>query len=507
MTKPVVVTVPLVLLLLDYWPLERFNWEYHPAGKSVPLGRLLIEKAPLFALTAALCVITLISQRQEGAVAPLEICHLDYRVGNMFLSYIRYIGKTIWPSRLAVLYPYPHINFLNTIVVVCALLFVLITVFCIYIGRRRKYIAVGWLLYVGTLVPMIGLVQVGSQAMADRYMYISMLGLLIIAAWSVKELVANRPRWRVVAAVLAVVALSSAIILTRIQARYWENGLTLFEHTLKVTENNAITENNYGCALLKADRLDKAVLHLSNALRISPTYPDARYNLGETFLRQGKLDEAIACFNELLRRKQGSADTYYNLAAALGMQKKYDDAIKYLTKVLELDPKYPNAYNNMGIALLATGKNAEAIKYLNEALLTNSNNAGLYENLGNAYIQTGNYELAIRNWTKALNLKPSSAEILNNLAWVLATTNDVSVRDANKAIEFATRSCELTENKKPEFMDTLAIAYAAAGRFEEAKATAGKALNIAKANKQEALAGEIQERIKLYEAGQPYREK
>ncbi|MCJ7729084.1 MAG: glycosyltransferase family 39 protein, partial [Sedimentisphaerales bacterium] len=258
MTKPVVVTLPLALLLLDYWPLDRLNWGSPPAGKTVPVRRLLIEKVPLLVLSAILGLMTLVAQQGGGVVVTFEKMPLDYRIANMFLSYIRYIQKMIWPSGLAVFYPHTHANFSNATVVVCVLLFVLITVFSIYIGRRKRYVAVGWLWYVGTFVPMMGLVQSGAQAMANRYMYIPMLGLLIIIVWAVKDIVANNRRLQIVASVSVVVVLSLALILTRMQVRHWENGTTLFEYALKVTENNSTAENNYGSVLLDAGRLDEA---------------------------------------------------------------------------------------------------------------------------------------------------------------------------------------------------------------------------------------------------------
>jgi tetratricopeptide (TPR) repeat protein len=507
MTKPVVVTLPLALLLLDYWPLERLNWVSRPAGKTVPAGRLLIEKVPLLVLSAVLVVATLIAQRSEGVVVLLENFPLDYRISNMFISYINYIGKMIWPSRLAVLYPFLHANIIKSTAVVCTLLFVLISVLSIYIGRRRKYAAFGWLWYVGTLVPMAGLVQVGSQAMADRYMYISMLGLLIIAAWAVKELVGNRPRWRIVAAVSAGVVLSSAIIITRMQVKHWQNSITLFEHTLKITENNPIAENNYGCALFDEGRVTEAIQHLSNAVRISPTCFDARKNLGKVLLRQGKLNEAIACFNELVKRRKESAEVYYNLAVASGMQGKYDDAIKYYAKTLDMDPKYPDAHGRMGTALLAAGRTKEAIAQLNEAVRINPDQVEAYINLGKAYSQLGKYEPAIQNWLRAVQLDANNVNTLNNLAWLLATADNISVQAANKAIEFAQRACELKGYNEPELLDTLGAAYAAGGRFNDAVTTARQAVDVAKARGREDLAGEIENRIKLYQSGQRYRQK
>jgi Flp pilus assembly protein TadD len=439
MSKPMVVTLPFVLLLLDYWPLERLNWGRPPAEKTVPLGRLLVEKVPLLLLSAILSVITFVVQQGGGAVIALEKIPLDYRIANMFVSYIRYIGKTIWPSGLAVLYPHPHINLLEARAVVYALLFVLITVISIDICRRRRYIAVGWLWYVGTLVPVAGLVQVGSQGMADRYTYIPMVGLLIVAGWGVKDLVANRPRWKVVAAALAVVVLASAVILTRMQVKHWQNSITLFEYALKVTENNAGAETSYGGALAEAGRFDEAELHLSNAVRLNPTAPKAHNHLGNVLLNEGKLNEAI--------------------------------------------------------------------EHLNEALRITPDQAAVYVNLSIAYTKLGKYEQAIQNWTRAVELEPTIADILKNPAWLLATAGNVSAQDADRAIEFARRACELAGYKEPELLDTLAAAYAAAGRFEDAVRTAQQAIDAAKAGGREDLAGEIKNRMELYKTGQRYRQK
>ena len=591
MTKPVVVTLPFALLLLDYWPLERIRGRRteDPASlrfavasrrkiaekerQKASLKWLIIEKIPLLAMSAILAVITFIAQQSGGVVQTLEKTQLVYRIANMFLSYIRYIGKTIWPSGLAVFYP--SSNSLNTITSICAFIFILISAISIYIGRRKKYIAVGWLWYVGTLVPMIGLIQAGGQAMANRYMYISMLGLLIIIAWAAKDFIASRPRMKIVAAILAGGLLSALVILTRIQVSHWQNSMTLYEYGLKVTKNNALIENNYGSTLLiKAGRLNEAEQHFNNAIRILPAFVEARTNLGKVFLMQGKTNEAIVCFNDVLRqngdliqahyylamalnaqgkyndavkhfakvleidpnysdardrmglsltaanrlneaitcfnnvlRKNGdSAEVHYNLAIVSGKQKKYDEAIEHLARVLQLNPTYPEAHNKMGLALMAVGKNDEAIKYLNEGLKINKDQE-TYANLGSAYIQVGKYDLAIENLTKAIELKPDNIDVLNKLAWLFAVVDNPTIHNAQKAVEFAQRGCELTSYKDPMLLDTLAVAYAAADRFDEAKATAEKALNIAKETGRENLAVEIQKRIKLYQAGQPYREK
>ena len=410
MTKPVVVILPFAMLLLDYWPLERIRWGQK--GKTAKTtsnqksaGWLIAEKAPLLAMSAILAVITINMQHLGGIVQTLEKEPMNYRIANMFLSYIRYIGKVIWPSRLAAFYPHPQLDFSDTQVLICAILFILLTTICIYAGRRRKYVVVGWLWFVVTLIPMIGLVQSGTQAMANRYMYLSILGLLIIIVWSTKELAAGHPHLKVIILLLSIVVLSSAVVLSRMQVRHWQNSMARFEYDLKITKNNLLAENNYGMALLEA------------------------------------------------------------------------------------------------------GRNTEAIAYFKYVLQTNKIPAKAYANLGSAYIQVGKYDLAIENLNKAIELKPDNTDVLNKLAWLLAAVDDTSIHNAQKAVEFAQRGCELTGYKDPMLLDTLAVSYAAAGRFEEAIATAEKALNIAKETDRESLVVGIQERIKFYEAGQPYRQK
>jgi tetratricopeptide (TPR) repeat protein len=301
-----------------------------------------------------------------------------------------------------------------------------------------------------------------------------------------------------------VIVLLSLLILTRMQVRHWQNTLTLFDYALKVTKDNVLAENSYGCALFEEGRVDEAERHLRNAVRISPVFVDARNNLAKVCLKQGRINEAIEHFKELIKRNEGTAEIYYNLAAALGMQNKYDDAIKYFVKSLELNPNDPDTHKRMGITLLAAGKAEEAIVHFNESLRMKANQAEVYVNLGKANSQLGRYESAIQNWTRALELKPDSVDALNNIAWLLATFGEGTTENANKAIELAQHACELTGYNDAEFLDTLAAASAAAGRFVEANATAEKALSIAKANRQEDLVSEVEKRIKLYEAGQPY---
>jgi tetratricopeptide (TPR) repeat protein len=520
MAKPMLVTLPFVLLLLDWWPMGRLAWlcddistktkERQITSIGYPktsFRHLAVEKVPLIMLTVISSVVTLIVQRSGGSVIALRKIPLDRRIDNTFISYISYIGKTLWPSRLVAYYPLPLRSHSETKVVVCILLLFLITVISIFIGRRRKYAAVGWLWYIGTLVPVIGLVQVGSQSMADRYMYIPMVGLLLIIAWSVKDLVTYWPRLKIVAATLTFAILLSLLILTRMQVRYWQNSLTLFERILRFTENNNFAEGGLALALADEGRFSEAEFHLREAVRINPALFDDRISLGYVLLKQKKFNEAIVCFNEAIKIKPDSAKAHYLLAVTYSLDKKYYDAIRFLTSTLKLDPNYPEARKIMGYMLLATGKLNEAVQFFNEALRTDANQVEIYKSLGLVYSKLGKYEQAIQVWTKARELQPDNIDFLNNLAWVLATSGDVSSQDAAKAIELSKRACELTGYKEPAMLDTLAAAYAAAGRFNDANSTAEQAFNLAKASRQEKLSSEIQMRLKLYKAGQPYHEK
>jgi pentatricopeptide repeat protein len=398
------------------------------------IGWLTAEKLPLLAMSAILGVLTVIAQHSGGAISTLDKVPLDHRVANAFVSYVKYIGKLVWPSDLAVFYPPSHLNLLNAAAVFCAFIFIVISAISIYIGRRKKYIAVGWLWFAGTLVPMIGLVQVGDQAMANRYMYLPMLGLLIIIAMAGKELIAKLPQLKIIAAITALTTILSLIALTQMQVRHWKNSITLFEYALSVTKDNAVMENSYACALFNEDRLDEAERHFVNALHISPGFDTALIHLARIYLKEGRYDEAVSIYEELIKRNYKTAELYYNLAMTLGIQEKYDDSIKYFNKSLELNPNDPDTNKQLGIILLAAGK-------------------------------------------------------------------------TNEAIGYAKRACELTGDRDAECLDALASGFAAAGRFAEAKATAEKALKLARETGHNDLAGAIENRIKLYEAGQPYRKK
>ncbi len=484
MAKPMLVTLPFVLLLLDYWPLGRFQWgrqnrrETSPLSKSVNVSyqrstiyRLVGEKIPLFVLIVVFGAVTFIAQQSGGAMLPVENLSLNSRIANALVSYISYIDKMIYPSRLAVFYPHPADSLPLWQPIVCFTVLAIVSAAIIYTARQKRYLAVGWLWYLGTLVPVIGLIQVGSQAIADRYTYLPSIGIFIMVAWGGGELPA---KWRYRGAWLGISAgllLAAMVTCTRTQVQLWKNNLTLYEHTLAVTENNSIIQNSYGCALFEEDRLNEAIVQLNEALQISPEFSLARGNLGKVFLKQGKVNEAIACFNEALRTSKDQPDVYYYLGLAKVRQKKHNDAISHFSEALRLKPDYINAHLHLAYSLAEVGR----------------------------------IQPAAEHCYKILQLEPDRVGALNTLAWILATTEDTKFQNPTEAVKFAEKACELTNYENPGALDTLAAAYAAAGRFHEAIETAEKAVELAAPAGEKGLAEEIEERLQLYKSGRSYR--
>ena len=358
------------------------------------------------------------------------------------------------------------------------------------------------------LVPVLGILE-HPHYPCDRYsLIVSILWSILLAAWLANP--KTKTLLRNITLVLSIIVIAALGLLTFRQTRVWNNSKTLFAHTIKTLNDDTYRSEIYwrlGNVYQLEGNTEEAIRQYKNAVRISPDFLLAQKDICLTLLKQNKLDEAIACFNEVLRQKKDTAEVHCNLATALIMQKKYEDAIKHLAKTLELDPNYPNVRYKMGTELLAAGRFQEAVAFLNEALKTNVSQAEVYVKLGTAYTQLGKYEQALQNLTKSLDLDPNNTDALNNLAWLLATRAEVSAEDANKAIGFAEDACKLTEYKEPTLLDTLAVAYAAVGKFDDAVNKASQAIEIAKANGQKDLALEIQNRLELYKTGRPYREK
>ncbi len=426
MAKPMLVTLPFVLLLLDFWPLQRVEVG-HSAGQSalaafrqqVPgLLRLVREKLPLFALAAVSSAVTVLAQRHGGAVRGLEAVPLGLRLANALAAYLAYIGKMVWPVRLAAFYP---LGAATPVFEAClgALLLFAVTVFAVRARRRHGYLLVGWLWYVGTLVPVIGLVQVGDQSMADRYTYVPLIGLFLIAAWGAPELLARWQHGRLALPAAAGCVLLACAALAGAQVRYWSDSAALWQRALAVTEGNYIAHNELGDILMEQGRVEEAIPHFVESLRIKPGFALAQINLGLALMRQGKFDEAARSFGEAVRITPGFAEAHDEWGQALARQGKFDEAIGQYTEAVRLKPDFALAQANLGTALMQQGRFDEAARSLEEALRLKPEFPEAHHRLGNVLARQGRANEAIGQYTEALRLKPDFAEAHNDLGVTL----------------------------------------------------------------------------------------
>jgi len=458
MTKPIVVTLPCVLLLLDYWPLDRLRLkrkatiqittpesnenpqEVSPLdnnGQGTSLGLLILEKVPLFILTAILSIITYNAQKSGGVVSALEKLPLKSRAANAVISYWTYIEKMFWPSGLAVFYPHPAGNFSRTKLVVSAVLLVLLTAFFIYYGRRRNYLVTGWLWYVGTLVPVIGLVQVGAQARADRYMYITIIGLLVIIGWCVRDLVTKWRHLRIAAALAAALVLPGAAVCTRLQLRHWKDSTALFKHALDVTTNNFVMENNYANLLSDTGRIDQAIEHYQKALKLRPKSAEVYTNLGNALMDLHNTDEAIDCYRKAVSLAPDLAVAHHNLARALAESGANAEAAAEYHKAVRLKPDYAEAWSNLGFELARQGELDEAVKCYNKAIELEPENIIAHGRLGLALASLRIDDQAIEQFRIVLKTRPDDFEMHFNLGFLLERRGktDEAIEEYRRALQ------------------------------------------------------------------------
>ena len=475
MAKPMLVTLPCVLLLLDFWPLERI--QLGQAGSSrTALGpsaviaktprrqafRLLLEKTPLFVLAAVSAFVTFIVLKSWGAVGALEVFPINIRIANALVSYVRYIVKMIWPLNLAVFYPHPGQSLPMWQAAAAGLLLLLISIAIIRAGRRQPYLPVGWLWYLGTLVPVIGLVQVGAQAMADRYTYVPLIGLFIMAAWGVPELMKKWHHRRAALVVSAALVLLALMTCARLQLRHWKNSIALLSHTHAVTAKSYLVHNNLGSALNELGKYDEAIAHYTEALRIRPNFAEPHYNLGTALVRQGKLKEAISHYTEALRIEPGHAEASNNLGEVLRQQERYDEAISYYSRALQLKPDYPEAHSNLGIALARQGKLKKAMAHFSEALRLQPDYAAAHFNLALALVRQERLEEAMAHFYEALRTQPDDADTHYNLG----VTLEKQGRLEEAMIQFSEVLRIQIDNS--EAHNNLGVILARKGRFKEA---------------------------------------
>jgi Flp pilus assembly protein TadD len=466
MSKPMPVTLPFVMLLLDYWPLERFQISNL---KSQIFLRLAFEKIPFFLLSAASCAVTYISQRTT-AVVSLKGMSLHLRLENTAVAYGRYLLKLFWPENLAVIYPlsgaFPWWQLTLAIATLLAISWL------VWRARKFAYLPVGWLWFLGTLVPVIGLVQVGSQALADRYSYFPSIGIFIAVAFGARDLAARFQISKIIVAATAVSILTACLILTEKQLSYWRNDESLFRHAVAATGENEIAHLNLGVALERQGRKTEAVKEYHEALRIYPKSSDTHNNLANLLDSMGDTNGALAEYQEAIRLDPKSAAPRNNLGTFFIETGRLDDAMKEFTETARLDPKDSHPYFLMGKLLLREGRDGEAIP----------------------------------QFRKAAQFAPDDFEMLTYMARVLASDENSQVRNGNTAYLLASKANALTGGVQPAMIDTLAMAYAELGRFNDAQQAEQDAINLAARYKFKDDVAAMNERLQLYKNNQPCRE-
>ncbi len=460
MSKPMLVSLPFVLMLLDVWPLGRIRLDDWPSATR-SLLKLIPEKIPFLILSAASCAVTFLAQNRGGAVMDAETLPLMDRLANVPVSYFRYLMKTVWPSDLAIFYPLKTWPALSSLLIAMLLLgwLGLITFF----ARRRPYLFTGSWFFFGTLVPVIGLVQVGLQSMADRYTYIPLIGIFVMFVWGLGDL-AGHFRWRPGLVGISGVALAGILMsLTHLQAVRWASSETVFRHALEVTQDNFIAHQNLGLALTRAFRLKPAAAQFRQAVALRPGFPQAHNNLGLTIYGLGRVDEAIAEFGEALRLDPTLAQAHKNLGNAFMTKGDTELALTHFDQAIALKPGFVEAHYDLAAALATIGRLAESAEH----------------------------------YKAALALQPENPEALNNLAWLLAS-GPPTIRNGPEAVRLAQKASELAGNGEPLLLGTLAAAYAEAGQFEQAIATAERARELAERAGHKEIAEKNLELLQFY---------
>ena len=464
MSKPMLVTLPFVLLLLDYWPLGRFRLA--TAKSPLPataqrstLTRLAVEKIPFFALSALSCVLTFLVQRACGAMTPLAKTPFELRVANALVAYARYLGKTFWPAKLAVFYPYSHLSVDSWQVMGAALLLLIATVAIVLAARKQPCLLIGWLWFLGTLVPVIGLVQVGKQALADRYTYLPHIGLFILIVWGAAAVVARLRGPRLISFVAAGLAVAGCGVITSHQLSYWRDTKTLFQHAVAVTSRNFVAYAVVGNALVEEGKLPEAIEQCRKSLEIAPDYPEAHNTLGNIYGKQGKYDEAIASYRAAATDlsyadpRNGMADVLikqgkfaeaeaqcrdalklapmhlpamFSLATALHRQGKLDEAAEYYRRILEYNPDLFTPRRYLGNILVAQGKPDQAIPQLLMALKTRPEDADTHVVLGVVLLDKNRMDEATAQFLAATKLQPTNALANYQLALIHQSRKETS---------------------------------------------------------------------------------
>jgi tetratricopeptide (TPR) repeat protein len=490
LAKPMVITLPCVLLLLDYWPLGRLKFEISNLKSQI------LEKLPLFALSAVSAVVTTLAQR--SAVSSLGRLPLGVRLANALVAYATYLGKTVWPLHLGAMYPYPVQGVPAWQWAGAAALLAAITLLAVLLRRRHPYLIVGWLWFLGTLVPVIGLVQVGRQALADRYTYLPSIGLAIMAVWGAAGLAV---RWRVgpVAALLGAGALVIFGALAWIQTLVWHDDETLWEHTLEATgPPNAWAHLWLAHALAERGEFAEAARHYAEAARDDPFSSEVQTQAGLFLLRTGEVGRAVGHLERAARLAPGDAAAHNALATGYFAQNRIADVITQSGEALVIDPNSAGAYYNLGCARARLGEDEEAVACFRKVLGLDPGSAEAHCALAHVLNRRGQTGAAAEEYREASRLSPRWTAGYDRAAWFLASHPDPARRNGPRAVELAEMACEATGGQDPHLLKTLAAAYAEAGRWDRAEETARAALRLAAGDR--GLVSELEGHLRRYQA-------
>lgn len=476
MSKPMIVTLPLLLLLLDWWPLRRIHPEIVRPGESkVRLepryASLFAEKIPFIGLAAICGVITLSGQRALGAMMSAEDAPLYARALNAILSYGSYLQQSIWPAGLAVYYPYPK-GIPLWRVVASILYLLLLSTLALMSVRRKPALTFGWLWFGLTLLPVIGLIQVGGQAHADRYMYVPLIGLSVMLAWWFGDFFAGWRYGKTSNFFLVGAVIISCMVLTVRQVTFWQDSESLYRRAIAVTQNNAVVENNLGDVLIAQGQFDEALVHCREAARLAPLFSMPAFNIGDALAGKGLLEEAITQYEVSLQRFPGDADIYERFGRILSLKGRTDKALTQFEKALNLNPNHPQAHCNLAIALVKLQRFDEAIMHFREAARLMPDYITPHNNLGALLGRKGRLAEAIDEFRIVLTLKPLDPVAHCNLADALASEGkfDEASSEYQAALNLAPRD--------PVAHRNLAVVLTRLGRVNEAAAHLSEAVQL-----------------------------
>ncbi len=467
MAKPMLVTLPFVMLLLDLWPLQRFS----VLNFQLPVfRRLLFEKWPLFLLLTASCVATFLAQRHGQAIASFEQIPLNQRLENASVACGLYLLKMIWPANLAVLYPLPEE--ISGLAVAASLAVLAGISTAVWLGRKcSPCLLVGWLWFLGTLVPVIGLVQAGSQAMADRYTYFPLIGIFIAVVFGARQLADHLRFPKAVILVPVVMALGACVVTTENQLTYWRNNKSLFVHALDTTRNNFIAHLWVGMAFQDEGDSSRALAEYRESARINPDYLFTHFTLGGLLDKLGRQEEALAEYR----------------------------------RALQINPKEPAVHDRVGATLVEMGHYDEACGEFRDAAQIDPSSPWPHFYLGKALAMQGRDGPAAAEFREALRIEPNNLEILAYAAQLLSASEDPRVRDGQTALAYALEANTLAKGAQPFVLDALGMAYAETGQFDEAQQAAQKAIALAASAKMNNLES-FQQRLEFYRNHKPWRE-